>query len=234
MHLPPSLQDLTNSEAVRFLRRPKSITRILAGVFSLVIFSSLLTDGYQNKTDSPELLCVFNGNQAACSFAVGAGVLAFLSCLVFLSLDAREAHMVNPHLKMAFRLLDIIVAVLWAITWFVGFCFLANQWHHSSPKELLVGSTGAKAAISFAFFSIFVWIVQAYLAFQDLRNEVPVPYKRSLDESGVVLTTLSPPSTSSSVNLPASNPGSLTYSSSPLPSHVTTPKGPRLAMMPDS
>ncbi|KAM6154405.1 synaptogyrin-4 [Erethizon dorsatum] len=234
MRLPSSLQDLANSEAVRFLRRPKSIARILEGVFSLVIFSSLLTDGYQNKTDSSQLHCIFNSNHTACSFAVGAGMLSFLSCLVFLALDAREVHMVSPHLKMVFRLLDIILAVLWTIIWFMGFCFLAGQWHHSSSKELLLGSASAKAALTFAFFSIFVWISQAYLSCQDLRSDIPVPYKRSLDESGVVLTTLSPLSTSSSVNLPISGPSSLTYSSSALPPSMTVPKGPRLAMMPDS
>ncbi|XP_010639102.1 synaptogyrin-4 isoform X2 [Fukomys damarensis] len=218
MRLPESLQDLASSEAVRFLRRPKSITRILAG----------------NTTDSPKLHCVLNSNRAACSFAVGAGFLAFLSCLVFLALDARETHMVNTHLKMVFWLLDIILAVLWAIIWFVGFCFLANQWHHSSPREFLLGSASAKAAITFAFFSIFVWISQAYLVFQDLRSDVPVPYKRSLDERGVVLTTLSPLSTSSSVNLPISSPISQSYSSSALSPYTTTPKAACLAMMPDS
>ncbi|XP_005413013.1 PREDICTED: synaptogyrin-4 isoform X1 [Chinchilla lanigera] len=234
MRFPSSLQNMASSEVVHFLRKPKSITRILAGVFSLVIFSSLLTDGYQNQTNSSQLRCVLNGNNTACSFAVVAGVLAFLSCLVFLALDARETHMVSPHFKMAFRLLDIILAVAWAVIWFMGFCFLANQWHHSSPRELLVGRASAKAAVTFAFLSIFVWISQAYLAFQDLRSDIPVPYKRSLDESGVVLTTLSPLSTSSSVNLAASAPSSSTYTSSALSPGATTLKGPRLAMMPDS
>ncbi|XP_013364498.1 PREDICTED: synaptogyrin-4 isoform X2 [Chinchilla lanigera] len=110
MRFPSSLQNMASSEVVHFLRKPKSITRILAGVFSLVIFSSLLTDGYQNQTNSSQLRCVLNGNNTACSFAVVAGVLAFLSCLVFLALDARETHMVSPHFKMAFRLLDIILA----------------------------------------------------------------------------------------------------------------------------
>lgn len=32
MHIPESLQDLANSEAVQFLKRPKTITRIFAGV----------------------------------------------------------------------------------------------------------------------------------------------------------------------------------------------------------
>nr|XP_020040404.1 synaptogyrin-4 isoform X2 [Castor canadensis] len=110
MRVPESLQDLAYSETVRFLRKPKSVTRILAGVFSLVIFSSLLTDGYQNKTESSQLYCVLKGNSTACSFAVGAGFLAFLSCLVFLTLDAHESRIASTRFKTAFQLLDFIVA----------------------------------------------------------------------------------------------------------------------------
>lgn len=79
-------------------------------VFSLVIFSSLLTDGYQNRTESPQLHCVLNSNYVACSFAVGAGFLSFLSCLVFLALDARESRITGTRFKTAFQLLDFILA----------------------------------------------------------------------------------------------------------------------------
>ncbi|XP_037055828.1 synaptogyrin-4 isoform X2 [Peromyscus leucopus] len=110
MHLPESLQDLADSETVRFLRRPKSISRICGGVFSLVIFSSLLTDGYQNRTENPQLRCVLNSNHVACSFAVEAGFLSFLSCLIFLALDARESRITGSRFKTAFQLLDFILA----------------------------------------------------------------------------------------------------------------------------
>ncbi|XP_012883288.1 PREDICTED: synaptogyrin-4 isoform X2 [Dipodomys ordii] len=112
MHLPDSLQDLAYSDAVRFLRRPRSISRILAGIFSLVIFSSLLTDGYQNTTESPQLLCVLKSNNTACSFAVGAGFLSFLSTLVFLALDAHENRIASTRFKTSCQLLDFIVAGL--------------------------------------------------------------------------------------------------------------------------
>ncbi|TEA25565.1 hypothetical protein DBR06_SOUSAS11710186 [Sousa chinensis] len=234
MHIPESLQDLANSEAVQFLKRPKTIARSLAGVFSLIVFSSVLTDGYQNKTDSSQLRCVLNSNNAGCSFAVGAGLLAFLSCLAFLALDAHEGRTTTSRFKTAFQLLDFILAALWAGIWFVGFCFLANQWQHSPPRQFLLGSSSVKAAITFAFFSILVWILQAYLALQDLRNDAPVPYKRSLDDGGVVVTSLSPLSATSPVNTPTTGPHSLSYTSSALSPHLTTPKAPRLTMMPDT
>ncbi|CAO2632954.1 Syngr4 [Lemmus lemmus] len=234
MHLPESLQDLADSETVRFLRKPKSISRVCGGVFSLVIFSSLLTDGYQNRTESPQLHCVLNSNHVACTFAVGAGFLSFLSSLVFLALDARERRISGTRFKTAFQLLDLILAVIWAGVWFVAFCFLASQWQHSESKHFLLGNSSAKAAIVFAFFSVPVWIFQAYLAFQDLRDEAPVPYKRSLDEGAVVLNTLSPSSTASPTNPSTTGPNNVNYTSSALSPYLTTPKAPRLAMMPDS
>ncbi|XP_007463500.1 PREDICTED: synaptogyrin-4 [Lipotes vexillifer] len=234
MHIPESLQDLADSEAVQFLKRPKTIARIFAGVFSLIAFSSLLTDGYQNKTNSSQLHCVLSSNNAGCSFAVGAGLLAFLSCLAFLALDAHEGLITSSRFKTAFQLLDFILAALWAGIWFVGFCFLANQWQHSLPRQFLLGSSSVKAAITFAFFSILVWILQAYLALQDLRNDAPVPYKRSLDDGSVVVTSLSPLSATSPVNTPTTGPHSLSYTSSALSPHLTTPKAPRLTMMPDT
>ena len=79
-------------------------------VFSLIVFSSLLTDGYQNKTDNSQLHCVLNSNSAACSFAVGAGLLSFLSSLAFLALDAHEVRLSSTRFKTAFQLLDLILA----------------------------------------------------------------------------------------------------------------------------
>lgn len=79
-------------------------------VFSLIVFSSLLTDGYQNKTDSSQLQCILNSNHVACSFAVGAGLLSFLSSLAFLALDAHENRIASTRFKTAFQLLDFILA----------------------------------------------------------------------------------------------------------------------------
>ncbi|KAI5256938.1 synaptogyrin-4 [Manis pentadactyla] len=230
MRVPESLQDLADREVVQFLKRPKTVARIFGGVFSLIVFSSLLTDGYQNKMNSSQLRCVLNSNNLACSFAEKAGFLAFLSCLAFLALDAHETHITSTRFKMAFQLLDFILAVLWAGTWFVGFCLLVNQWRHSPPKEFLLGSSSAKAAITSAFFSIIAWVFQACLALRDLQHEFPIPYKHSLDEGSAVLTTLSPPSATSPVKMPTTGPNSLSSASS-APSTYLTPKAPSLAMM---
>uniref|UniRef100_H0WFL4 TGF-beta-activated kinase 1 and MAP3K7-binding protein 1 n=1 Tax=Otolemur garnettii TaxID=30611 RepID=H0WFL4_OTOGA len=51
------------------------------------------------------------------------------------------------------------IPAFWAFLWFVGFCYLANQWQVSKPKDnpLNEGTDAARAAIAFSFFSIFTW-----------------------------------------------------------------------------
>lgn len=75
----------------------------------------------------------------------------------------------SPSLPMCglFCLTLVDTPAFWAFLWFVGFCFLANQWQVSKPKDnpLNEGTDAARAAIAFSFFSIFTWVsIQPTLA----------------------------------------------------------------------
>lgn len=52
-------------------------------------------------------------------------------------------------------------AGLWTFLWFIGFCFLTNQWAWTQAKDVHVGADSARAAITFSFFSIFSWVSEA-------------------------------------------------------------------------
>lgn len=56
--------------------------------------------------------------------------------------------------------LSILPVAFWSFVWFVGFCFLANQWQVAKEEDnpLREGADAARAAITFAFFSIFTWV----------------------------------------------------------------------------
>uniref|UniRef100_A0A6I8NI43 Synaptogyrin 4 n=1 Tax=Ornithorhynchus anatinus TaxID=9258 RepID=A0A6I8NI43_ORNAN len=110
MHVPESLRDLAGSEAVQFLKKRKTVARIFAGVFSLIIFASLMTDGYMNVSSSPQLHCVLNNNGAACRYAIVAGFLAFLGSLVFLILDTQEPYITGTRLTTVIFLLDFVLS----------------------------------------------------------------------------------------------------------------------------
>ncbi|KAM9673870.1 synaptogyrin-1 isoform 2-T2 [Trichechus inunguis] len=153
------------------VRQPHTILRVVSWVFSIVVFGSIVNEGYLNSPDEAEEgkeFCIYNRNPNACSYGVTVGVLAFLTCLLYLALDVYFPQISSVKDRKKAVLSDIGVSAFWAFLWFVGFCFLANQWQVSKPKDnpLNEGTDAARAAITFSFFSIFTWVGQAVLAFQ--------------------------------------------------------------------
>eukprot|EP00061_Rhincodon_typus_P009848 g33655.t1 len=141
-----------------------------------------------NRPTEVEQHCIFNRNPNACNYGITIGVLAFLGCMAFLALDAYFPQissvkdrkkvvlgdigfsgillkMKTPHLPLvAVRrlLLQLFVPAssFWSFLWFVGFCFLTNQWQVTDLEKddpLKEGADAARAAITFSFFSIFTW-----------------------------------------------------------------------------
>lgn len=56
-------------------------------VFALIVFACLVGDGYTSLPENPQLFCIFNGNEDACRYGIGIGVLAFLACIFFFMVD---------------------------------------------------------------------------------------------------------------------------------------------------
>ncbi|CAI5790798.1 synaptogyrin-4 [Podarcis lilfordi] len=217
-----TLREFSDHDLVHFFIRPQIIARILAGVLSLTIFASLVTEGYQNLTNSSQLHCVLNDNGTACCYGITVGILAFLHCLLFLGFDVYEPSITTHKFKYTILVLDVTFSIIWTCLWFVGFCFLANQWIRSTSHYLL-GTGAARTSITFAVLSVPCWVYLAYVALKNLQAEPPVPYKRTLDEGSVALTTLS---SSTSTSLPNNmgypeNVGVATYPSTPVPHRLT-------------
>ena len=104
--------------------------------------------------------CVFNKNQDACNYGIAIGVLAFLACLLFLAVDAQFNSISSAETRKHLVTADLGFSGLWAFLWFVGFCFLADQWRKSDIM-LQSQTNHARAAIAFSFFSIFTWVSKA-------------------------------------------------------------------------
>lgn len=56
-------------------------------VFSIVVFGSIVNEGYLNTPLEGEEFCIYNRNPNACSYGVTVGVLTFITCLLYLALD---------------------------------------------------------------------------------------------------------------------------------------------------
>ncbi|XP_009871840.1 PREDICTED: synaptogyrin-1-like, partial [Apaloderma vittatum] len=141
-------------------------------VFSIVVFGSIVNEGYVNRLDETQEHCIFNRNRNACNYGITVGVLAFLSCLLYLALDAYFPQISSVKDRKKAVLSDIGVSAFWAFLWFVGFCFLTNQWQASKEEDnpMNEGGDAARAAITFSFFSIFTWGSLTFLAFRRLRH----------------------------------------------------------------
>ncbi|KAF7471241.1 Hypothetical predicted protein [Marmota monax] len=148
----------TALDPVSFARRPQTLLRVASWVFSIAVFGPIVNEGYVNADSGPELRCIFNGNAGACRFGVALGLGAFLACAAFLVLDVRFQQISSVRDRRRAVLLDLGFSGLWAFLWFVGFCFLTNQWQRTAPGPGTVqAGDAARAAIAFSFFSILSW-----------------------------------------------------------------------------
>uniref|UniRef100_G3PX33 Synaptogyrin n=1 Tax=Gasterosteus aculeatus aculeatus TaxID=481459 RepID=G3PX33_GASAC len=147
-------------DPVAFFTHPRTILRLMSWVFSIVVFGCIINEGYIN-IGSERLLCVFNNNADACNYGVTVGVACFLGSIFFLILDIYFPSISSVKDRRRAVMLDLAFSGLASFLWFVGFCFLANQWQATSPDELPLaqGSDAARATITFCFFSILTWVV---------------------------------------------------------------------------
>ncbi|XP_036402757.1 synaptogyrin-1-like isoform X2 [Megalops cyprinoides] len=159
-------------DPVTFFQQPHTILRIVSWLFSIVIFGCIANEGYVNRPNEVEEFCIFNRNQNACNYGVTMGTLAFLCCVAFLALDVYFPQISSVKDRKKAVLADIGVSAFWSFMWFVGFCFLANQWqvakHEDNP--LREGGDAARAAITFSFFSIFTWGALTLLSLERLKS----------------------------------------------------------------
>uniref|UniRef100_A0A4W4F1W1 Synaptogyrin n=1 Tax=Electrophorus electricus TaxID=8005 RepID=A0A4W4F1W1_ELEEL len=155
-------------DPLTFLQQPQTILRIMSWIFSIVIFGCIANEGYLNHPNEMVEYCIFNHNQSTCHYGVVMGSLAFLCCIAFLALDVYFPQISGVKDRKKAVLADIGISAFWAFMWFVGFCFLTNQWQMTENKDnpLNEGADAARAAITFSFFSIFSWAGQAFLAFR--------------------------------------------------------------------
>ncbi|XP_055047403.2 synaptogyrin-3a [Misgurnus anguillicaudatus] len=162
-------------DPIAFIQQPQTILRILSWLFSMVVFGSIINEGYVNH-GSERLYCVFNKNNSACNYGTAIGLIAFIASIFFLILDMKFQQISSIKDRKKAVMLDIGFSGFWAFLWFVGFCFLANQWQRTTPDELPLnqGADAARAAITFSFFSIFTWAgltvraVQKYMLGTDM------------------------------------------------------------------
>ncbi|XP_025909684.1 synaptogyrin-3 [Nothoprocta perdicaria] len=140
-------------------------------VFSIVVFGSIVNECYVNRdSQDPELLCVFNENESACSYGIAVGIISFFGCIFFFVVDLYFQQISSVKDRKRAVLLDLSFSGFLSFLWFVAFCFLANQWQRTTmSKGVSQGADAARAAIAFSFFSIITWVALVLKALQRYR-----------------------------------------------------------------
>uniref|UniRef100_A0A8C2XEI6 Synaptogyrin 3a n=1 Tax=Cyclopterus lumpus TaxID=8103 RepID=A0A8C2XEI6_CYCLU len=148
-------------DPITFAKQPQTILRVLSwvSIFSLVVFASIVNEGYVNL-GSERLHCVFNKNADACNYGVFMGLVGLLACSFFFMLDYKFSSISSVKDRKKAIMLEIGFSGSWTFLYFVGFCFLANQWSRTTAADLPLnqGADAARAAIAFSFFSIITWV----------------------------------------------------------------------------
>ncbi|XP_074551928.1 synaptogyrin-1a isoform X2 [Halichoeres trimaculatus] len=159
-------------DPVTFFKQPQTVVRILCWLFSIVILGCVSNEGYVNRPEEVEEFCIFNRNQNVCNYAVAMGTLCFLCCSAFLALDVYFPQISGVKDRKKAVMADIGVSAIWSLVWFLGFCFLANQWQVSKVEDnpLNEGADAARASIVFAFFSVFSWGGLTLLSMERLKR----------------------------------------------------------------
>ncbi|KAL8174878.1 UNVERIFIED_CONTAM: hypothetical protein K2H54_004517 [Gekko kuhli] len=79
----------------------------LLQIFSIIVFGSIINEGYVNTEKSPILRCIFNGHEGACNYGVAIGLIAFLACCFFLVVDLHFQQISSVKDRKRVVLLDL-------------------------------------------------------------------------------------------------------------------------------
>ncbi|XP_043924108.1 synaptogyrin-2 isoform X2 [Protopterus annectens] len=186
-------------------------------IFALVVFACILNECYPRSGGDKEI-CIFNNNDDACRYGVGIGVLAFLACIIFFVVDLYFPQISNTTDRKYIVIADLGFSGLWTFLWFVGFCFLTNQWVNTTLVSE-AGKDGARAAIAFSFFSIFSWGLLTMSNWKRYKMGIEDPLKDYTDPSHGSSAPYSYPTVASSTyqQSPFSNPATGSESYQPPP-----------------
>ncbi|CAL4181592.1 unnamed protein product, partial [Meganyctiphanes norvegica] len=133
-------------------------------LFSVIVFGCISSQGWTIDPKTKQERCLYNGDSNACNYGVGISVIAFLASLGFIAGEYLFEQMSSIKTRKHYVMADLGFSGFWSFLYFVGFCYLANQWSNTSPTPEY-GVNNMQAAIAFSFFAIFPWAASAYLAF---------------------------------------------------------------------
>lgn len=172
-------------DPIAFVQRPQVILRAVCLLFAIIVFGCISSKGYIAPKEGAKEVCLYNGDNNACNYGVGIGVLAFLASIGFLAGEYLFEQMSSVKTRKHFVLIDLGFSGFWSFLYFVGFCYLTNAWNNSERPKDGYGVNNVQAAIAFSFFSIFTWAACAWFAFQRFKQGTDAAFAPSYEADPV-------------------------------------------------
>lgn len=159
----------TTFNPVEFVQRPQVILRLLNILFSIIVFGSISSKGYQ--FDGKKEVCLYNSDGNACNYGVGIGVIAFLAAALLLAGEYFFPQMSSVKTRRHYVMGDAGFSGFWSFLYGVGFIYLASSWSKTEgTPAATAAANNLRGAIAFSFFSVFTWAGSAYFAYERYRQ----------------------------------------------------------------
>ncbi|CAB3361923.1 Hypothetical predicted protein [Cloeon dipterum] len=168
-------------DPLQFIQRPQVILRALCLLFAIIVFGCISSQGWRYDNETSKEVCLYNNDSGACNYGTFIGVMAFIGSIVFLVGEFLFEQMSSVKTRKHFVLGDLGFSAFWAFLYFVGFCYLANQWSDAETPEGGYGVSNVQAAITFCFFSVFTWAGCAWFAFQRFKQGTGAAFQGSYE-----------------------------------------------------
>lgn len=130
---------------------------LVSQLFAIIVFGCISSQGWRVDDDGKDY-CLYNGDSNACNYGTGIGVIAFVASMGFIVGEYLFEQMSSVKTRKHYVLADLGFSGFWAFLYFIGFCYLTNQWGKAPEPPLGYGVNNVQAAIAFSFFSIFAWV----------------------------------------------------------------------------
>lgn len=146
------------------------------------MFGAIGSNGY-TKGENEKDVCIINGNNSVCSYGIWVGLVGFFAAMAFIAGEYLFEQMSSAKSRKHYVLADLGFSGLWTFMYFVGFCYISNQWSSSpEPPNNGSGSGNVTCAIIFSLLSIFSWAGCTYFAFLRFKAGVTeIPFQSTYE-----------------------------------------------------
>jgi len=165
---------------IKYIKKPLVILRIVALIFSVIVFGCITSQGWRWDQDTVSEVCIIHDSYSTCRLGSTVAILAFILSIGILVCEFYYEQLPTTDYRKQFVAADLVFSGLFSILFLVSFANLAHQWGLSKEPRGHYGRSNIDAAIAFSFFSIFIWGLHCAAAFRRLQVGVDSDAEESL------------------------------------------------------